>query len=121
MTQESRESLIELLFLALYLDNHLSLAEDNVLNEALDSLGWESNVAREKFIFTAFEAARAVHAVPETTREFVISRADRIRAHGDEAVALTWMSKILGSDGLTPTEQYFLKTLEGHLFPEGDA
>lgn len=121
MTQGSREALIELLFLALYLDNHLSLAEDDILNEALDSLGWESAVAREKFIFSAFSTARAVHEVPETTRDFVISRADLIRNHGDQAVALTWMSKILGSDGLTPTEQYFLKTLEGHLFPEGGA
>jgi hypothetical protein len=36
MTQESREALIELLFLALYLDNHQSLAEDDILNEALE-------------------------------------------------------------------------------------
>ena len=62
MTQDSRQSLVELLFLSLYLDDHLSLAEDEVLNQALDSLGWDSEVPRERFIFTAFASARGAAA-----------------------------------------------------------
>jgi hypothetical protein len=58
MTQQSREALIELLFLALYLDQHLSVDEDEVLNKALASLGWESDVACEVFIFKAFSRGR---------------------------------------------------------------
>ena len=51
MTQDSRQVLIELLFLSLYMDDHLSLAEDGVLNDALESLGWDSPASREQFIF----------------------------------------------------------------------
>ena len=71
MTQESRQVVIELLFLSLYLDDHLSLAEDEVLNSALDSLGWDSPVSREKFIFSAFSKAREVATCPIKTEAFL--------------------------------------------------
>lgn len=118
MTQDSREVLIELLFLALYMDNHLSLAEDDVLNDALDSLGWESETSREKFIFKAFSAARAATDGGAKTDEFLISRADMLKGNGEEAAALTWLSKVLGSDGITPTEKYFLDRVEARLYPQ---
>lgn len=117
MTQDSREAIIELLFLSLYLDDHLSLAEDEVLNDALDSLGWESAKPREKFIFTAFAAAREVAGTPTKAEEFIITRAELIKGNQDEAAALTWLSKVLGADGLSPTEKYFLSKLEARFYP----
>lgn len=118
MTQNSRQALIELLFLSLYLDNHLSLAEDEVLNDALDSLGWESELSREKFIFKAFSAARAAADGGQKTDEFLSVRANLIKQDGEEAEALTWLSKVLGADGLSATEQYFLGRLEKRLYPD---
>ncbi len=117
MTQESRQVLIELLFLALYLDDHLSLAEDDVLNDALDSLGWESPEPREKFIFQAFSGARAVAADAIKTEEFLGARADLIKRAGDEASALTWLYRVLGSDGISPSEKRFLGQVEARLYP----
>ena len=117
MTQNSREVLIELLFLSLYMDNHLSLAEDDVLNEALDSLGWDSPKSREKFIFRAFASARDAITSLDKTKEFFDLRTAVIKRDGSEAESLTWLSKILGSDGLTATEKYFLKQLEERLYP----
>jgi hypothetical protein len=117
MTQESRQALIELLFLSLYLDEHLSLAEDDVLNQALESLGWESPKPRENFIFSAFNTARQAAASGDKTEEFLATRADLIKRAGEEGPALTWLSKVLGADGISPTEKYFLGKLEARLYP----
>jgi len=117
MTQESRQVLIELLFLSLYLDDRLSLAEDEVLNDALDSLGWESPLPREQFIFRAFSGAREVAADAIKTEEFLGGRADLIKRDGDEAAALTWLYKVLGSDGISESEKRFLGQVEARLYP----
>ncbi|MES2441012.1 MAG: hypothetical protein V4584_18250 [Verrucomicrobiota bacterium] len=117
MTQDSRQVLIELLFLSLYMDNHLSLAEDDVLNDALDSLGWDSTDSREKFIFKAFSSAREAMTSLDKTREFLDVRTAIIKKDGAEGDSLTWLSKVLGADGLTATEKYFLSQLEARLYP----
>jgi hypothetical protein len=118
MKQTSREALIELLFLSLYLDDHLSLAEDEVLTTALESLGWDSNRSREHHLLTAFSLAREVSACAIKTEKFVVEKADIIKADGDEAEAMTWLSRVLAADGLTYSEQRFLGQLEARLFPK---
>lgn len=119
MNQESREALVELLFLSLYLDNHLSLAEDEVLSDALDSLGWDSAIPRDRFIFRAFSVAREATTHVDKVETFVIERAELLKASGAEAESLTWLSKVLGADGISPTERYFLDKLEARLYPKG--
>lgn len=117
MTQNSRQSLIELLFLSLYLDNHLSLAEDEVLTNALNALGWEADLPREIFIFQAFAKAREAAGDELKIDAFVRSHADLIVSDGTAAPALTWLYKILGSDGISMAEERFLKKLEKRLYP----
>lgn len=117
MKQTSREALIELLFLSLYLDDHLSLAEDEVLTAALESLGWDSKRPREHHILTAFSLAREVAADPIRIEKFVVEKADIIKAAGEEAAGMTWLSRVLGADGLTYSEKRFLGQLEARLFP----
>lgn len=119
MNQQSREALIDLLFLSLYLDNHLSLAEDEVLTTALESLGWESAEPREKHIWKAFSKARDAAADAIKTESFLNERTVPIKSHGDEGPALTWLSRVLGSDGLSSTEQHFLKQIESRLYQNG--
>ncbi len=116
MTQGSREALIDLLFLSLYLDNHLSLAEDDVLGTALDSLGWESAEPREKHIWRAFSKAREAAACEIKTRDMMDARATVILADGEEGAALTWLSRVLGSDGLSYSEKQFLGRLEARFY-----
>lgn len=119
MNQQSREALIDLLFLSLYLDNHLSLAEDEVLTTALESLGWESVEPREKHIWRAFSKARDAAADALKVDAFLDVSVGPIKSHGDEGPALTWLSRVLGSDGLSYSEQHFLKQLEARLYQNG--
>jgi hypothetical protein len=118
MKQKSREALIELLFLSLYLDDHLSLAEDEVLTTALDSLGWESTNHRDTHLLKSFAAAREAAGCAIRTEQFLMARAEVIQEEGDEASAFTWLSRVLSADGLTYSEQRFLGQLEARFFPK---
>lgn len=118
MTQNSRQALVELLFLALYLDDFLSLAEDELLGKALDALGWESPNSREIFIFSAFSAAREAASCAAKTEQFLNERAELLHADGEEAAAMIWLHKILASDGLTANEAHFLGQLQARLYPD---
>lgn len=117
MTQDCRQVLIELLFLSLYLDDHLSLAEDEVLSNALDSLGWDSPFPRDKFIFSAFIAAREASTDAIKTEQFLDARTGFIRRDAQEASALTWLNRVLGSDGISDAEKRFLGQVETRLYP----
>lgn len=116
MTQEARKAIIELLFLSLYMDDQLSLAEDSVLTEALENLGWESPEPRERFILSAFGSARSAATDPAHSHTFITGRAGIIKQQGGQAEAFTWLTRALASDGLTPAEQRFLSRLEAELF-----
>lgn len=118
MTQDSRQVLIELLFLSLYLDNQLSLAEDGVLNEALDTLGWESEQPRDKFILRAFASAREAAADAIKTEAYLDSRTGIIKRDATEAISLTWLYRVLSADGLTSEEKRFLDQIEKRLYPD---
>ena len=119
MTQESRQDLIELLFLALYLDKHLSLAEDGVLAEALDAIGWDSVKSREICILNAFAKVRDAAASDPGTDGFLTERADRLKEAGESAKALTWLTRVLGEDGISPDEARYLNRLQRRWFPGG--
>lgn len=116
MNQACRESLIELLFQSLYLDDRLSLAEDKELSEALDSIGWESELGRETFILGAFARVREAISTPAGSEEFFQSRADVLCEHKEGAASLTWLSRVLAADGMSPGEQRFLDRLESRFY-----
>lgn len=118
MTQSTREAIIDLLFLSLYLDKQLSLAEDDLFTRALDQLGWESAEPREAHIWKAFHSARAASGDLEKTRAFIIERADIIIRDGGQAESLTWLTRLLGADGIDATERHFLNQLEKRFYPE---
>lgn len=117
MTQPSREAIIELLLLSLYLDDHLSMAEDAALESALQSLGWESEKPKDICILNAFARARRATASDESTRQYIDERVAVIQADGQEAVALEWLGKVLAADGLTQPEERFLHRLHDRFFP----
>lgn len=117
MNQDSRKAIIELLFLALYQDDRLSLAEDEVLSAALESIGWDSPQPREICVLNAFGLARKASSCAIKAEEFLAERIAVIQQSGESATALTLLSKVLAADGLTSEEERFLSKIEKQLFP----
>lgn len=116
MNQSSREALIELLFLSLYLDDHLSLAEDTALESALQTLGWESPRPKEIFILNAFARARDAASCEAKTNTFLLERAQIINEGKGSVDSLEWLGRVLGADGVSMSEARFLKKFHALLF-----
>lgn len=116
METSSQQDIIELLFLALYQDDHLSIEEDSMLDKALKALGWEESEKTGPSVGKAFAAVREANAREETKETFLVERAARIKSAGESALALEWLGKVLGSDGLDRREELFLERTKDMLF-----
>lgn len=116
MTQEARQSFIELILLAPYLDSHLSITEDEVLEKALQTIGWNASQPGGICLTTAFATAREAASCEIKTEAFMQSRAAVLKAAGESSLAFEWLGRILGSDGVTGEENRFLKRAKSLLF-----
>lgn len=116
MTVETRTAIVELLLLAPYLDSHLSLAEDAALERALKAIGWSASRRGDVSLTAAFAAAREAGSCELKTRAFMEERAAVIKAEGLSSVAFEWLGKVLGSDGVSGSENSFLARAKRLLF-----
>jgi len=112
----TNQDIVELLFLALYQDNHLSIEEDSMLDKALKALGWVESEQSGPSVGKAFAAVRKANASEEAREEFLVERTARIKEAGQSALALEWVGKVLGSDGLDRGEAFHLERIEKLLF-----
>jgi len=116
MTVETRTAIVELLLLAQTLDSHLSLAEDAALERALKGLGWSASRPGDVSLTAAFATVREAATSELKIRQFIEERAAVIKAEGMSSVAFEWLGKILGSDGVSGTENSFLTRAKALLF-----
>lgn len=112
MDTPSKQALIELLFLTLYQDGHLSIEEDSVLEKALNSLGWSKDEEDGISVGNAFAVVREAGSDELKSYEFLKSRTTAIRDAGHSAIALEWVGKVLGSDGMTGEENAYFARVE---------
>jgi hypothetical protein len=116
METADQQDLIELLFLALYQDGHLSMDEDSMFQKALAALGWEPEERTGLSVGKAFAAVREANACEASRERYLTERAARLKASGHSALALEWLGKVMGSDGLEGGEARFLERAEKLLF-----
>jgi len=112
MHSGAQQALVELLFLALYQDGHLSVEEDSALERALKRLGWEPEERSGPSVGRAFAAVREANASEESREAFLVERTAQVREGGESALALELLGRVLGSDGLAMPEQRFLERAE---------
>jgi hypothetical protein len=115
MDKECRKAMVELLLLAPYLDQHLSLLEDEALERALTAIGWSPSRPDDVCLTTAFATVREACSEGRDTQSFMRERAAVIRSAGQSALALEWLGRILGSDGLSERESHFLQQARSQL------
>jgi hypothetical protein len=116
MDSSNHQDIVELLFLALYQDDHLSIEEDSLLKKALVALGWEESEQTGPSAGKAFAVVREARASDETKEAFLVERTSRIKEAGQSALALEWLGRVLGSDGLDKSEAWHLERVEKMLF-----
>lgn len=116
METSTQQDIVELLFLALYQDNHLSIEEDSMLDRALTALGWEQSEKTGPSVGKAFAAVREANASQLTKETYLAERTARIKEAGESMTAIEWLGKVLASDGLDTREIGFIARVEKMLF-----
>jgi hypothetical protein len=116
MDPQSQQNIIELLFLSLYQDDHLSIDEDSMLQKALTALGWKEGSDDGPSVSKAFAAVRKANNCEADKATFLAERARLIKEAGDSFTAFEWLGKVLASDGLDSRESRFLEKARELLF-----
>jgi hypothetical protein len=116
MTEEARQSFVELILLAPYLDSHLSMTEDEVLEKALQAIGLDASRPGGINLGDAFATVREAAGCQLKTDEFMQAKAAILKEAGESSLAFEWLGRILGSDGMTGEENRFLKRAKSLLF-----
>jgi hypothetical protein len=116
MDSNTRQALAELLLLAPYVDSHLSVVEDQALEQAMISIGWNPRKPEDLCLGTAFALVREAGSCEIKTEAFMRERTTLVKAAGESARAFEWLGRILGSDGTSGDENRFLQRAKSQLF-----
>ena len=108
MTQLQRECLLDLLILAIFVDSHISLKEDEALQTALDSVGWASLKPREIFICNSMNRARLAADSTADAEAYIAGRASAFADADSQSTALRLIQQVLAGDGESPAETVYL-------------
>lgn len=112
MNQSQRESLLDLLMLAMFADAHVSLKEDEALANAVEQVGWEATKPRDIFLLNATARARRASDSTDATDAFIKARTAVFADEASKSEALRVVSLLLTADGVAADEVSFLKRLE---------
>ncbi len=112
LKQAEREAILDLLLLATYVDDHLSLSESKEFDDAADALGWESNTGPSVYISNATGRARTARSSEAATSQFIDYVAERLISNGSKERALELLNRLFIADGKTDKEKAFFKQVE---------
>jgi len=112
MTQAQREILADLLVLAMCIDGHFSLAEEEKLQAKIESAGWEENHSPTPCLHRAISRARdAVDSAPQV--QGILERAAEVPgSQGLKKLVCEMVQKVLPADGLHHDEGRFLAQMK---------
>lgn len=112
LDQREREAIVDLLLMAIYIDNFLSLSETEELKSTADLLGWESETDFSVYIDDAITRVRNVRSNEESLAEFIKYVATRLVSPGSRERALELLNRLLRSDGKSEAEKTFFNKVE---------
>lgn len=99
LTQPQREALIDLLNFCAYADDHLRLAEDQVVSEQLDHCQWDPAVPLELFVSRSVTRVRDALESPERRASFLVDVAVGLENSETRSRALALSRKLFQADG----------------------
>ncbi len=108
MKQHQREALFDLILISSYLDCHISLIEEELMQSAFIAEGWESEHPKELYLENALAHAREAAESDDSMAAFVEDRASVFTDRGSQVEAYGVLKNILERDGLGNGEPEFL-------------
>jgi len=111
MTQVHREALFDILSLAIYADAHISIAEEDLLQQAFIAKGWKSEFPKSLFVEESMARAREAADSDDAVMDYLMDRAEVFTTKAAQAEACAVVKGILEGDGMTADENEFYNLL----------
>ncbi|WOO40043.1 hypothetical protein [Rubellicoccus peritrichatus] len=115
LIQDQRESLIDLLVLAMYVDNKLSLSEDAVLKAQIDQFSWEGPMSVDDYVNSAIARIRDMRSSEHFVNELLKSINERLGDYDVRLTAAGICERLLSADGKETSEKEFLNKVKTEL------
>lgn len=108
LVQAQREAIVDLLLLGMYADQHISLTEQDVLAEAVETMGWDAWFAYSVYFQRIIPQVREAHLSPERTQKFLATISARLDNVDVMKFAIEKFSALLCLDGSNAAEAQLL-------------
>lgn len=115
LEQSEREAILELLLFAFYADNHLSLAEGDLIKEEGDRFNWQGSVTVEQFVESATERVRRHKSDPRLADECLRDLSAALVRPTAKSTALGLVERLFEADGSNARENEFRAKLSNLL------
>lgn len=100
LNQAEREAIADLLHYCLYADNHIALAETEVLESIISTLSWDPNSSFASFEGRSVAAARAAKEDESAREEFLKSIRVRLAKPSVRTLAFDLCKQLFVADGV---------------------
>jgi hypothetical protein len=115
LTQKQCEAFADILVLAMCIDGHFSLAEEEEIQKGIESIGWDENLSPALHLGSSIAKARDIIGHPQQVRSYLEALVPVI---GEPQIAnfiFEETLKVLSSDGTNADEGVFISQLKAIL------
>lgn len=115
LTQKQCEAFADILVLAMCIDGHFSLLEEEEIQKEIDGIGWDENLSPSIHISSSIARARDVAGSNEQVRIYLEALAPLFSDSTAAQFVLDETVKVLNSDGTNADEGVFISQLKAIL------
>ena len=115
MTQAAREAIVDLLHFGMYVDKHIALAEDEMIEAAARSMDWDPMISWDYYEGKSIGAVRRIGKDETARADFFIFVRQRLPREADRKLALELLEKLYACDGMTTAEAETLPMIRREL------
>ncbi len=113
--QTQREALVDLLYYAIYADNHLSTLEEHRITEELAAIHWDGAISLDHCVNRAITRARDARSDRSANESHLASIKERLGSESARSKAAALCEEVLRADGMADKERNFLKDVRAAL------
>jgi uncharacterized tellurite resistance protein B-like protein len=114
-TQTEREAILDALHYFIYVDNHLSLAEDKFIQDWANTLDWDKNLSLFSYEEQSITNARRAREDADYRNAFLNSIAARLSTPESRTIALSLLERLAHADGQADSESAFITAFKNLL------
>jgi hypothetical protein len=115
LTQEQCEAFADILVLAMCIDGHFSLLEEEEIQKEIESINWDENLSPSIHISSSIARARDIAGSTDQVRIYLEQLAPLLADSNAAEFVMSQTLKVLNSDGTNLDEGVFISQLKAIL------